>query len=156
VNSYFLYYPVIGPGLFSALQKEIPMNQKTNLFVSLVLVLIFLLVSCANGSPVESSAKGSANLAKVDGVVVETINEHQYAVVNGTYPDPCTRISEINQDVDGNRFVISLSTDKPDDLVCAMMLASYEVTLLLETGGLTPGEYRVEINGVEASFSIGQ
>ena len=75
------------------------MNQKTNLVVSLVLVSIFLLVSCANGSPGESGAKGSADPTMGDGVVLETINKHQYAVVNCTYPDPCTRISEINQDV---------------------------------------------------------
>ena len=131
------------------------MQRKVNLIFSLMLVSIFLLVSCVTGTTEESSAKRSANPGMVDGVVVETINEHQYAVVNGTYPDPCTRISEIKQEVDGNRFVISLSTDKPDDMVCTMMLASYEVTLLLETGGFAPGEYRVEVNGVEASFSIG-
>ena len=92
----------------------------------------------------------------VDGVVVETINQHQYAVVNGFYPDPCTRISEVNQTVDGSRFVITLSTDRPDDLVCAQMLAEYEISLLLETGGLTPGEYTVEVNDRETSFSLGQ
>ena len=92
----------------------------------------------------------------VDGVVVETINQHQYAVVNGFYPDPCTRISEVNQTVDGSRFVISLSTDSPDDMMCAQMLEAFEVSLLLETGGLTPGEYSVEVNDRETSFSLGQ
>lgn len=64
-----------------------------------MLVSIFQLVSCATRSPGGSGAKGSADPGMGDGVVVETINKHQYTVVNGTYPDPCTRISEIIQDV---------------------------------------------------------
>ena len=36
------------------------------------------------------------------------------------------------------------------------MLEAYEVTLLLETGGLLPGEYTVEVNDREASFVLGQ
>ena len=60
------------------------------------------------------------------------------------------------QDVVSSRFVISLLTDSPDDMLCAQMLAEYEVSLLLETGGLPPGEYTVEVNDRETSFSLGQ
>lgn len=132
------------------------MNKKIRMSLILMLVAALLLVACAPDEPAESSAKNSGNPAMVDGVEVVTRNEHQYAIVIGFYPDPCTRISEIEQDVDGNRFVISLSTNSPDDMLCAQMLEAYEVTLLLETGGLLPGEYTVEVNGREASFVLGQ
>lgn len=122
----------------------------------IVMISIGLLAACGTDAPVESSAKGSGSPAMVDGVVVETINEHQYAVVNGFYPDPCTRISDVDQVVDGKRFVISLTTDRPDDIVCAQMLEEYEVSLLLENGGLPPGEYTVEVGERETSFSLGQ
>ena len=132
--------------------------MKKNIYwvILLVLVSMILLVACADDAQEQSSSKSSGSPAMVDGVLVETINQHQYAVVNGFYPDPCTRISEVNQTVDGNRFVITLSTDRPDDMVCAQMLAEYEISLLLETGGLLPGEYTVEVNDRETSFSIGQ
>ena len=89
------------------------MNKKFSTIVILVLAASLLLVACAADAPEESSAKGSGNPAMVDGVEVVTRNEHQYAIVIGFYPDPCTRISEIEQEVDGTRFVISLSTDSP-------------------------------------------
>ncbi len=132
------------------------MNKKFSTIVILVLAASLLLVACQADTPQESSAKSTGNPAMVDGVEVVTRNEHQYAIVIGFYPDPCTRISEIEQDVDGNRIVISLSTDSPDDMLCAQMLAAFEVSLLLETGGLPPGEYSVEVNDREASFSLGQ
>lgn len=132
------------------------MNKKFSTIVILVLAASLLLVACQADTPQESSAKSTGNPAMVDGVEVVTRNEHQYAIVIGFYPDPCTRISEIAQAVDGNRFVISLSTDSPDDMLCAQMLAAFEVSLLLETGGLPPGEYSVEVNDREASFSLGQ
>ncbi len=132
------------------------MNKKIRMSLILMFVAALMLAACQTDAAQESSAKSSGNPAMVDGVVVETRNEHQYAVVNGFYPDPCTRISEIKQDVEGNRFVISLSTDSPDDMLCAQMLAEYEVSLLLETGGLPPGEYSVAVNDREANFSLGQ
>ncbi|MBK5101803.1 MAG: hypothetical protein JJE15_12540 [Desulfobacteraceae bacterium] len=132
------------------------MKQINYRVILLVLVSVILLVACAADAQEQSSSKSAGSPAMVDGVVVETINLHQYAVVNGFYPDPCTRISDVNQTLDGNRFVITLSTDRPDDMVCAQMLAEYEISLLLETGGLLPGEYTVEVNDRETSFSIGQ
>jgi hypothetical protein len=132
------------------------MNKKIGMSLILMLVAVLMLAACQADAPQESSAKSAGNPAMVDGVEVVTRNEHQYAIVIGFYPDPCTRISEIEQAVDGNRFVISLSTDSPDDMLCAQMLEAYEVTLLLETGGLLPGEYTVEVNDREASFVLGQ
>ncbi len=132
------------------------MNKSIYAISLIVMISIGLLAACGTDVPEESSAKDSGSPAMVDGVVVETINEHQYAVVNGFYPDPCTRISDVDQVVDGKRFVISLTTDRPDDMVCAQMLAEYEVSLLLETGGLPPGEYTVEVGERETNFSLGQ
>lgn len=132
------------------------MNKNVYVIASLVLVSVVLLVACAADVPEESSAKGSGSPAMVDRVEVVTQNEHQYAIVIGFYPDPCTRISEVDQAVQGTRFVLSLSTDKPEEMMCAQMLAAYEISILLETGGLLPGEYTVEVNDRETSFSLGQ
>ena len=121
----------------------------------LVMAALLLLIACTPEAQGESSTTGDGTPAMVDGVVVETISEHQYAIIDGFYPDPCTRISNVEQTVDGSRISISLSTDSPDDLMCAQMLTQYEISILLETGGLAPGEYTVVVSDREASFSIG-
>ena len=107
------------------------MQNKIYFVILLLLLSMILLVACATDAQEQSSSKSAGSPAMVDGVVVETINQHQYAVVNGFYPDPCTRISEVNQTVDGCRFVISLSTDSPFDMMCAQLLEAFVLSLLL-------------------------
>jgi hypothetical protein len=125
------------------------------IFVLIIIASVFLAACGGSGSSgSEPASTGSA--AMVDGVMVEVRNNHHYAIVTGTYPDSCTRISNVQQEVNGDTFTISLSTDKPADLMCAQMLSPFGVDLLLETGGLMPGEYTVDVNGVSANFTLGQ
>ena len=124
--------------------------------VMMMVAAVFLVTGCATDGAQESSAKDSGTLAMVDQVDVELIQDHYYAVVKGFYPDPCTSISDITQVVNEEAIVISLFTDRPQDLMCAQMLSEYQVSLLLETGGLLPGDYIVEVNDRQASFSLDQ
>ena len=135
------------------------MNRKA-LWVTLIamLVLGLLLAACdsdADGEDDDSEhAEGTA--AMVDGVAVEEQMGHQYAVVNGFYPDACTKISDVDQDVDGSTISINLQTSRPEDLMCAQMLTEYSVSILLEVGGLVPGEYTVTVNGAPSTtFNFG-
>ena len=92
----------------------------------------------------------------VDSVTVEEQMGHKYAVIMGFYPDACTRISGVGQEVTGDSFSITLSTDRPADLVCAQMLTEYTVSILLEVGGQTPGDYTVTVNDERSTtFTIG-
>ena len=58
--------------------------MKKNIYWAILLVLVsmILLVACADDAQEQSSSKSAGSPAMVDGVVVETINQHQYAVVN--------------------------------------------------------------------------
>ena len=129
-----------------------------SIFLAAMLAVISLVLAaaCSAGAQESASTKGSMNPAMVDAVQVDTVNGHEYAVISGFYPDPCTRISEVDQAVQGSRFVISLSTDSPPEILCAQMLEAFEISILLETGGLPAGEYIVQVNDLEASFSLGQ
>ena len=130
--------------------------DKRIIFALMLVATMLLVTSCTTDEAQEGSTKGSGAPAKVDQVDIELIQDHYYAVVKGFYPDPCTGISDITQDVEEERIVISLFTDRPQDLMCAQMLTEYQVNLLLETGGLPPGEFTVEVNDRQVSFSLGQ
>lgn len=130
------------------------MLKKYHLISMMILAALFLLAACSTGTEAESSAKGTGTPAMVDGVVVETVDGHQYAVINGFYPDPCTRISQVDQSIDSSTITISLFTASPEDLLCAQMLEAYEVSLLLETGGLAPGEYTLVVGDYDTTFNI--
>ena len=131
------------------------MNKRITIIMIMV-TTVFLVTGCTTDGAQESSAKDSGTPAMVDQVDVELIQDHYYAVVKGFYPDPCTRISDITQVVNEEAIVISLFTDRPQDLMCAQMLSEYQVSLLLETGGLLPGDYIVEVNDRQSSFSLDQ
>ncbi len=129
------------------------MKQKLIKLLSLPIILVLFLTGCASGEMGEEPATG--NLAFVDHVAVEMQAEHHYARVEGNYPDSCTRVSDVDQEVDGSTFKIALLVNRPEDLVCAQMLSPFNMLILLEVGGAMPGEYTVDVNGVTSAFTIG-
>jgi hypothetical protein len=96
------------------------------------------------------------SLAIVDSVTVEERDGDYYAIVEGNYPDACTRTSSVEQEVDGSTIELSIYTSAPPDLVCATVLTPFTEELLLDTDGLEPGEYTLVVNGGMATttFSI--
>jgi inhibitor of cysteine peptidase len=129
------------------------MKQKMMKLLSLSIFLVVFLTGCTSAETGEEPAAG--NPAFVDYVTVEMQGEHHYARVEGNYPDSCTRVSDVGQEVEGSTFKISLLVDRPEDLVCAQMMSPFNVNILLEVGGLMPGEYTVDVNGVVGSFTLG-
>lgn len=128
--------------------------ERKQILAFMSLILVTLILSACGGSDSAESESSSANEpAMVDNIIIEFLENHYYAVVTGFYPDSCTRISEVRQEFNGSAFNLSLSTAKPGDLMCAQMLTEYEVSILLETGGLLPGEYTVDVNGVATNFT---
>jgi inhibitor of cysteine peptidase len=132
------------------------MERKFRLSVILLMFPILMLVACGGSNSAGNESISANDAAMVDGVVVDFRDNHYYAVVNGFYPDSCTQISDVQQEVNGEKFKILLSTSRPGDLMCAQMLTEFEITLLLETGGLLPGQYTVEVNGRSTIFTLGE
>ena len=84
------------------------------------------------------------------------MSAHSYAVVNGNYPDACTKISNVEQVVEGSSFNITLYTEAPADLMCAQMISPFTVNVLLEVGGKAPGEYTINVNeSISTTFTLG-
>jgi hypothetical protein len=120
---------------------------------ALILTAALILAGCASNTEVGEESSGS--LAFVDLVTIETQGEHQYARVEGHYPDACSRVSDVDQTFDGSTFKIDLYVDRPEDMMCAQMLSPFTVQILLEVGGVTPGEYTVQVNERSDTFTLG-
>jgi hypothetical protein len=124
------------------------------------IVILSILAACSNAAESQESTNsaGSAangSLAMVDSITVERIDNQNYAVINGNYPDTCARISSVEQDVEGDTFNLKLYTKSPEDVMCAMMLTPFTVNILLTTGGLLPGEFSVIVNeGPSTTFTL--
>jgi len=132
------------------------MNRKLTSIIALIIVTSLLLTACGSSESAESESTSASSSAMADGVTMDFRENHHYAIVTGVYPDACTQISDVKQEVIDNAFEITLSTAKPGDLMCAQMIINFEVALLIETGGLLPGVYTVNVNGISTNFTLGQ
>lgn len=114
--------------------------------IALVLLALFVLAACS---------------AQIQPVNVETVTtesrEGTYtAVIEGQYPDACGEIGSTIQTVDGNTIRVGVLLAPPDpDMMCAQMLTPYTEEVPLDTEGLPPGQYEVQVNGVPAPLEIG-
>jgi hypothetical protein len=124
--------------------------------IILLLISSLILAACGGSDSQANSSTTSGIPAVVDGVSVDVKKNHYYAAVNGNYPDSCTRISDVQQEIDGDKIKFILTTDKPADLMCAQMITPFAVDLLIETGGLLPGEYTIDVNGIATTFTLGE
>jgi hypothetical protein len=132
------------------------MKGKFLLLIILLLVSSLILAACGGSESQENSPTTSATPAMVAGVSVDVNNNHYYAAVNGNYPDSCTRISDVQQEIDGDTIRFILTIDRPADLMCAQMITPFTVDLLIETGGFLPAEYTVDVNGITTAFTLGE
>lgn len=129
------------------------MKQKAIYLILASAIGAVLLVGCASAA--EETAAPEGTQAMVEAVTVESREGQFYARVEGNYPDACTRVSDVQQTFDGSTFQIVLMVDRPPDLMCAQVITPFTVDILLETGGVAPGEYEVDVNGITAAVSLG-
>ena len=90
---------------------------------------------------------------RVDVRVLESDPVQIQAVVSGSLPDPCTAIGEIVQQREGNAMVVTITTVREPDVICAQVITPVEEIVALE-GEFPSGEYTVEINGVVRPFRV--
>lgn len=92
--------------------------------------------------------------AFVDSVEIEVRDGEYYAIVQGTLQDACTQVSDITQKVDGKTVYVTVCTTRPEDVLCAQVLAPLEEEILLDVSDLSPGQYTVDVNGTVTTLTI--
>ncbi|MEA3335303.1 MAG: YbaY family lipoprotein [Chloroflexota bacterium] len=141
-------------------------------FTTVLLILALGLAGCVMpppivGQPVDTRAPevdASADTppegvietspANVSSVTIEEEDGEQVAVVQGDHPNSCTKTGDSQQEVVENTIEISLVAGQPADLMCSQMMTPYSDAIVIDTAGLEPGEYTVEVNGVAADETI--
>ena len=114
--------------------------------VLLVILTGLMLVACGSRAEDEAIPEGCDGVTWGSSVEVEERDGEYYALVGGDYPDSCSTICGIEQEVEGNNININIFSDKPEELLCSQMLTPFVEEVLLDTDGLEPGEYTVTVN----------
>lgn len=95
-------------------------------------------------------------LANVENVNVMTQDGIVEVIASGNLEDSCTEIADVTTERRGDTFVISITTARPADQMCAQVLVPFEQTIRLDTAPLDPGAYTVDVNGVTQQFQLGE
>ncbi len=126
--------------------------------LGLLVLLPCLLFGCRSSKGPAEFIFGLADVSSVEVCMVNEYPTRLSAVVRGVLRDTCTRIDSVRQDpvrqdpVSGNKLVLTVTTERPLNQVCAQAVTPFEMTAPLMLEGLPPGEYFITVNGVSTTF----
>ena len=95
--------------------------------------------------------------AQIDSVAVkitESVPPLVSAIIDGKLPDACTQIASVKQEIENHTFIVTITTRRPLEEVCAQTVTPFQVTTPLAVEGLPAGVYTVIANGVTTSFEL--
>jgi len=104
--------------------------------------------------PIQAQSTGDVVIGEpyVTEIVVDDVA--QTVIVRGELGDSCTELGTIQQVIEASTIEIQIETTRPADAMCAMMLATFEETISLDTEGLAAGAYTIIAHGVTAPLQI--
>ena len=124
------------------------MNKKILLLGLIMLITIFI-TGCFSIPP----TIGLASVDEIDILILESFPVQINVIARGNLPDPCTEISEVLQEKEGDTFFITIKTYRSPGF-CIQVLAPFEEIIPLEVYGLPAGTYTVDVNGVQDTFDL--
>ena len=124
------------------------MSKKIPLLGLIMLIIIFA-TGCFSVLPIT----GLAPVDEIDILILEIFPVQINVIASGNLPDPCTEISEVIKEREGDTFFITIKTYRSPGF-CIQVLAPFEEIIPLDVYGLTAGTYTVDVNGVQAAFDL--
>jgi len=123
--------------------------SKKILLVGIIMLIAFFVAGCFSILP----TIGLASVDEIDILILESFPVQINVIASGNLSDPCTEISEVLQEKEGNTFFITIKTYRSPGF-CIQVLAPFEEIIPLEVYGLPAGTYTVDVNGVQATFDL--
>lgn len=123
--------------------------SKKILLMGIIVVIIIFFAGCIPSLPNVSLAP----VEEIEIVILESFPVQVHVIARGNLPDPCTEISEVLQEREGDTFFITIKTYRSPGF-CIQVLAPFEEMIPLEVYGLPAGTYTVDVNGVQATFDL--
>ena len=123
--------------------------SKKFLLLGLIMLITIFVTGCFSILP----TTGLALVDEIDILILESFPVQINVIARGNLPDPCTEISEVLQEREGDTFFITIKTYRSPGF-CIQVLAPFEEIISLEVYGLPAGTYTVDVNGVQGTFDL--
>lgn len=95
-----------------------------------------------------------AGVETFDLVALQTYPVQVRVAVYGWMSDSCTSIRNFTQIREGQTIYLKIYTTRPADAMCAQAIKRFRRTFPLETAGLPPGDYTVDVSGKRKHFTL--
>jgi inhibitor of cysteine peptidase len=123
--------------------------SKKILLLGLIMLITIFVTGCFSILP----TIGLAPVEEIEIVILESSSVQVQVIARGNLPDPCTKISEVLQEREGDTFFITIKTYRSPGF-CIQVIAPFEEIIPLEVYGLPAGTYTVDVNGVQVTFDL--
>jgi len=123
--------------------------SKKILLLGLIMLITIFVTGCFSILP----TTGLASVDEIDILILESFPVQINVIARGNLPDPCTEISEVLQEREGDSFFITIKTYRYPGF-CIQVLAPFEEIIPLDVYGLPAGTYTVDVNGVQDTFDL--
>ncbi len=104
----------------------------------------------------ESMTYDTADIEGIDIRITESDLTQVAVVARGYLGDGCTEIDESRKrfDAAAETFYVEITTVRPTEAICILILQGFEERITLDVEGLAAGTYTVNINGVTDTFTL--
>ena len=116
-----------------------------------------MLSGCGDDAPSPTAPRvvgGSARVTALHLSILDSFPVQVHANVSLQLADACTRLGRVTQSRNGNRISVRISTERPANAQCALIIVEIDEVVPLEVVGLPAGEYTVDVNGVTETFTL--
>lgn len=137
--------------------KSVSLRICLTLLRSALLVIVLLAVNSCGGFSDPSGQTFTRGFAHIEGIeifLLESFPVQVHVRISGLLQDSCTARDDTTQWRSGNTFFVRITTIRPTDALCADMVTPFEERMALDVYGIPAGTYRVDVNGVQDTFTL--
>ena len=132
------------------------MRRKTILTLVACVVLGAAAI-CAAQAQTEPESKPIIRLAgveRIEPVILEIYPVQVRVVVHGWLSDGCTSLHGFDQKKEGTVISMRVLTTRPRDAICTQAIKRFQETYPVNTEGLAPGTYTLDVNGKSKQITL--
>jgi hypothetical protein len=137
-----------------------PFSRRPFRLILLALFGLIAFVACGQEDPANSaSPTGEPTMSTVklqvqtvEVLIAESFPPQIFAHVTAIIPDSCTKAREPEINHDGSTITVTLTGERPDGVLCAQVISTYDKSIPL--GTLDPGHYTLHVNDVTQGFDV--
>jgi inhibitor of cysteine peptidase len=95
-----------------------------------------------------------AGVERIEPVMLEMYPVQVRVVVHGWLSDGCTRLHGFDQKTEGTVISMRVLTTRPRDAICTQAIKRFQKTYPVNTEGLAPGTYTLDVNGKSKQITL--